>query len=49
MSHPNEPSLATLLKIKKELSECKPLDYEIKMLALNSQIRRKEKDATKAK
>ena len=46
MSHPNEPSLKRLAKIKEELQAETPAsdDYANKLLVINAQIRRKEKE-----
>lgn len=50
MAHPNEPTLERLLEIRKELcdsnrtSHCSETFYQEKLLAINSQIRRKEKE-----
>lgn len=48
MSHPNEPTLKRLLEIRTELVSAhdKGFEYSRQKLAINSQIRRKEKEPT---
>lgn len=46
MAHPSEPTLKRLKEIREDLivSVNKPGDYTEKLLAINSQIRRREKE-----
>lgn len=45
MGHKCEPSLERLLVIKAELEAEKPADMDKKLVAINSQIKRKAKEA----
>lgn len=51
MAHPNEPSIEKLeaIKLEMEALDPHPEDWAVKMLALNAQIRRRNKEAKEAK